>query len=460
MRRSLNLAMAEAGSERNKTCCCSVTIRSAVYFISRILVPVIIGFFTVIIAIYQQNATQSDRDKDIARAAELRKQDLELARLQREEDRETARLQQAEDREIARARRELDLQLAKDKRLQEYELAEGQMNLSKSQREHEFRITQQNRVNDLTIADENIKENILVKFQRDLTTLLMHYQHTAVESDETLQFILQMKTRAALRLLDPSRRTVVLRNIKQAGILDTHWKSSKAALFNSNVSGVDFSSLSGSDSIDYFLIYDNLDIEMSDGRFAILRGITVSGRLSFAFSNFDYADWSHSQLRDVMFQKFATMNHAKFTGTRLNDVSFYQVEMNHASFQRNIFCAGCIFLEASLEGVQMDYSTFQHSSFALLSMDDSNMSHAAFQKSDFANLSLDRVDLSGAHFLECRFTNVSMVNCSLSTAIFKSTFFSHVNLNGCKGFTNEQLSTLRGSSQVTLPNGTVLKPKP
>lgn len=441
-----------------KIFCSGATVRSAVHLTSRIVVPLVIGFITVFIAIHQQNRAQSSRDKDAAQSAELRKQDLELTRLQREEDRETARAQREEDKEAARLQRTFDLKMANDKRLQEYEIAERQLNLTQIQREHEFEINRQTRMSDLLLADERQKENVLSKYQNDLLTLILDYRHMLIESHEDIRFVLQMKTRAALRQLDPQRRTIIVRNIVQAGILDNDWRGSKSILYKANISGVDFSSSTSSNISDYLLIYNNLDIEMADGRFTILRHISLSHRLSLSFSNFDYADWSFSQLKYVDFDKHASINEAKFIGTSFSHVSFHGVEMNRASFQDNNLCSDCMFLETTFIGARLERSKFKFSTFARIMMPHSNMSHGSFEDSTFQDLTLDLVDLSGAHFQRCKFSRVSMVNCSMFKTTFNATHFSNVSLLECKGFTDEQLYTLLGSSGVVFPNGTLYRP--
>jgi cell division protein FtsN len=147
------------------TVCCKFEKRDWLKLISNIGIPLIIGIFTVVVAIHQQNVPRSNREKDAVEAAELRQKDLETALLQRRESNEIAQSQRAEDKEIARLQRELDLNMTIDKLAQENQLAEKQRNLSISQRTHELQIVYQNHLNEIRLEDERQKENTLVTFQ-------------------------------------------------------------------------------------------------------------------------------------------------------------------------------------------------------------------------------------------------------------------------------------------------------
>lgn len=252
-------------AETRNTCCCKLTAHYVIKVFADAAIPIMIGIITLIIAIRQQNAAQSDRDQDIAQAAELRKQDLELARLQREEDRETARLQRAEDKKIAQLQREVDMAMAYEQRLQEDAVAAKQRNLSETQRIYEFQTTHLNHIHDLILEGDRQRENILLEYQDDLATaLLLRKSNLSNHFDDKWFLTLQIKTGAALRRLDPTRRTILMHTLLEAGVFGYDLKSEQALLIDANVSGVDFGYPMNSHPKSDHISYSCLRIESSD----------------------------------------------------------------------------------------------------------------------------------------------------------------------------------------------------
>jgi len=350
---------------------------------SNLAIPLIIGVFTIFISIHQQNVAQANRDKDTLQATELRKNDTEQARIQREEDKETARLQREEDRnlsrlqreeeqntsrlqrkedqenarlqrdadnETARLQRDLDLKIATDKRIQEYELAEKQRSLYQSQRSHEMEIGQQNYMSNLMLEDDRRKENILVNYQRQLTKLLLQYDSILNSSRSTFLFVLQMRTRSALRLLNPARRTIVVHTLFRAGLLDEAWPERKSPLYRVNISGVHFGLPPDHSFSKYLFVYDHLDIERADVRYASFHSVFFANQPSFAFSNLDYTDWSFAEFSHIKFTDKITMNNAIFANSFLEDITFEKISMNRVSFQHNSKCNYCKFKDTPLLG--------------------------------------------------------------------------------------------------------------
>jgi uncharacterized protein YjbI with pentapeptide repeats len=446
--------------------CSRLRIRILLRLISNIIIPLIIGIFTIIIAVQQQNVAQTNRDKDIAQAAKLRSEDLERARLQRQEDnelarlqreedkknarsqreeekeigrlqrekdREIARLQRADDQETARLQRELDLNLAKDKRIQEYELAEKQRSLYENQRIHEFGITQQNYMKDLILEDDRQKEKILVHYQRELAKLISNSNLIFNASYSKLRIILQMRTKAALRQLNSARRTIVVHTLFQADLFSESLREEKSPLYRTNVSGVQFGLPSGLIFSNYLMIYNYLDIEHADIRHASFRFVSFKNAPSFKYSNLDYTDWSFAQLSFITFKNKLTINDAIFHKTYFKYINFQNIPMNRVSFENNIRCDYCIFNGTSLSGARLFNSSFYYSIFISVSMADVNMSYSYFFDTSFQNVTLDRVDISNIVFDYGAFNQVSMINCTMHGAMFRSTSRLDVNKRGCQG---------------------------
>jgi uncharacterized protein YjbI with pentapeptide repeats len=284
------------------------------------------------------------------------------------------------------------------------------------------------------LEDDRRKEKLLVNYQRQLTKLLLHYQSIVNVSQHTLLFVLQMKTRTALRLLNPIRRTILVRGLRQAGLLDEAWKKEKSPLYRVNVSGVHFGQPPSHNFSNFLTKYDYLDIERADVRYASFRSVHFTQPPNFIFSMLDFTDWSYTKFSHMSFRGNMTMNNAIFTKSNLESVTFENIPMNQVSFRHNIQCKYCTFNRTSLLGAGLDNSTMEHSDFLFTSMADANMSKGFFFGSTFHNVILDRVDLSGADIGACKFRQVSMVNCTMTGAILQNAQFDNVNNRGCKGW--------------------------
>ena len=471
----------------------SLQAQDLLELISTAAIPLMIAVISLWLAVQQQKITQVNRDKDAAQVAEVRKQDIalsrlqreedrkmlrlqreedknathlqreedkELARRQREEDRDTARRQREDDREISRLQRELDFNITHEKRLLDYELAEKERNQSETQRTHELTMAYQNRVNDLLLEDDIQMENVLSEYQDDLAVLLLDYATLLENADSEGWLILQMKTGAALRQLDPARRTILLHTVRDAGILDVPVKSKQSIVYQTNLSGVDVGHSLDTYITNYCTTYEHLQVEAADLRYASFHGLCLQQPMSFIHSNLDYTDWSFATLGNIHFNDRMTMNGAKFARSTLKGTKFSEnVIMDRVSFQHNVECDHCQFFKTSLAAARLDYSRFLGSKFTSISMNDGNMSNGLFILSNFKSVELNRVDLSGADLTACTFIFVSMINCSMFGAKFDRAKFSRVDLSGCKGLSDRQIFVLSDIYNTTLPNGTFMHGK-
>jgi uncharacterized protein YjbI with pentapeptide repeats len=265
-----------------------------------------------------------------------------------------------------------------------------------------------------------------------------------------------MRTRTTLQLLDPTRRTVIVKTLFQANLLRNIWKSETSILYKANVSGVHFGQPSDRHTYGLIAMDDFPDIEHADVRYASFRSVFFNSSPSFAYSNLDYTDWSFSELDLIDFHNEMTMNNAIFAESQLVNVAFDAIPMNQISFEHNKHCLKCMFLETSLLGARLNHSKFVQSLFGSLSIADGNMSNGSFVESTFENVTLDRVDLSGADLRQCIFRHVSMVNCSMFGVKLQEAKFFNVNLTGCIGLQIEQILSLPTNNEVTLPNATLL----
>ncbi|UJR24187.1 hypothetical protein I4U23_027153 [Adineta vaga] len=450
------------GSERKKTCCCGLTSSDIVKVLSDAAIPIMIGIFTLVIAIQQQNAAQSNRDEDAAQAAELRQHDLELARHQREEDRKTARLQRQEDKENTRLQRDLDLTMINDQRIQDYELADRKRNQSENERIYEFRAAQENHRDDLFIEEYHQQENVLFKYQDDLATLLIDFHSTSLnDSFDKFLLALQMKTGAALRRLDSKHRTILIDSLFDAGIFDLNMSHEQSIFFGTNFSGVEFGHPMDSHLSTAHLEYKYIRIEAADMTHATFNKATFKHSPIFNYSNLDYTYWSNVIISNIRFEGHMTMYKSIFTNSIIYGTVFGKnTKLDEISFESSVQCIHCKFIRSSLLRARLAHSNFIEAKFSSLSMADSDMRNGSFLASEFEGASLDRVNLSGANLEQCKFITVSMINCSMFGTRLNKANFTNVNLTGCHGLTDQQLLSNVVFYQTILPNGTFIKKKP
>ena len=436
--------------------------------ITNLAIPIIISAFTIFISIHQQNLAESNRNKDLELAIRQRQENLEQERLQREEDKkfaqiqhdedknlsqiqrnedkelahlqrvedaktaelqrendkELARLQRNEDREIARLQCQAEYQMSIDKRLQESELAE-------KQRQHEFNILQQNYNNDRQLKDEQQNEQILINYQRQLTKLILDYQIISNRQNSSLRFVLQMRTRTALRLLNSQRRTILIQTFCRATLFNVTWKEKNSLLYRTNLTGVQFGLSLDRNFSKYLVQYDYLDIRHADVRYATFYLIAFENVPIFTHSNFDFTDWSFSELDKILFSNGITLNYARFYQVYGSYLNFSDISMNYVSFENNKLCMLCSFNEISMLNANLFNSSFKSTKFISVQMTHANISHSYFSLTTFQNVILDYVDFSYTTFTDSIFKNVSMLNCSLLNIKVSNTRFINVNVKGC-----------------------------
>ncbi|CAF3876583.1 unnamed protein product, partial [Adineta steineri] len=291
------------------------------------------------------------RRNDTERAQKQREEDKEIARLQREEDkkreedREIARQQRADDKENARLQREVDLKIARDKRIQEYELTEKEHSLYQSQRAHEIVFAQENYIREFMLEEIHYSGNILLTYQRELSALLGEFQIKPDDLDRTLLFTVQMRTRTTLQLLDTTRRTILVRTLFQANLLNDKWKKHMAILYNANVSGVQFDQVIDRPS------YKFPDIERADLRYTSFRSMSFGARLDHSI--FIQSDFAFVSMAD------GNMSNGSFIDSVFETTNFDRVDFSGADFRRctfrNISMVNCSMFGVKLQETKLFY---------------------------------------------------------------------------------------------------------
>ncbi|CAF4097018.1 unnamed protein product [Rotaria sordida] len=189
--------------DRNSVGNCRLTLKDGLQFISSLLLPLMLGVFTVIITLEQQRISQEQRSQDLA---ELR--------LQREEDMNNSMLQRALDKQIAKEQREQDelrrvqdLNISESKRAHDDELAEKQRDLLEKQKLHE-----------LAIETQRHQDALLVAYMNEVGTLL-EKNNGCLSANPLTATLVRVKTLTLARQIDSTRNTQVVQFLYEAGQL-------------------------------------------------------------------------------------------------------------------------------------------------------------------------------------------------------------------------------------------------
>jgi hypothetical protein len=76
---------------------CGLTVKDALQFLSSLILPVMLGVFTVVITFQQQKLAQEQRIEDMNVARQQRLEDRNESQSQREQDKNDSRLQREQD---------------------------------------------------------------------------------------------------------------------------------------------------------------------------------------------------------------------------------------------------------------------------------------------------------------------------------------------------------------------------
>ncbi|CAM4847370.1 unnamed protein product [Rotaria magnacalcarata] len=109
-----------AESPGHRCCNCDLTMKALLQFISSLLLPLMLGVFTIIITIQQQRVATEQRMQDLNNSVQQRAEDRQMALEQRAQDKLIAKEQRDQDER----RRLQDLKIAEEKRDQDNLLAE------------------------------------------------------------------------------------------------------------------------------------------------------------------------------------------------------------------------------------------------------------------------------------------------------------------------------------------------
>lgn len=413
-------------TERTSRCeTVGLTAKEVLNFASSLLLPLMLGIFTVVITFQQQKAANEQRLEDRRLAQQQREQDLNISIIQRQEDRQSAQdqreqdlnnwaYQREQDMNISRQQRELDRQLADEKRQQDYELANVSRIIAQEQRDHE-----------LDVELQRHRDSLLVAYMNELGLLLDKHNGT-VTSNPVIAALVRAKTLTLVRQLDPIRNSHLIRFLYEAGQLTDG--DEPLDLSTAELNNIDLSTRTRNSQMHRLYLsgtflnnasFAHQDLTKANFRQSQLNGAIFKNAIlhdvNFAESTLDYSDLSHAQLLNVNAVRSsfnqATMVSAKFTSANFSFATLANIDATK-SIGNNAY-----FIHSDLSFSKFSSATLYGSNFIYASLDYSDLSQTNLAKTNLALTSLTYsqlvyANLSGSDLYMTNLSNANMLGAS------------------------------------------------
>ena len=405
---------------------CGLTAKDIFSVLSTLILPLMLGIFTVILTFEQKAEGVRQRLEDRRLASEQREQDLNISGEQRREDRELAREQREQDLNISilqrdldkliaqnqraddQLRRKLDLEIAGNKSAQDDQLAEKARNLSREQRAHE-----------LAIEDVRHRDSLLERYMDEMGQALEQNNGTLTSNPLTATLV-RLKTLTLIRRLDPSRNSQVIRFLHEAGQLTTD--KNPLDLSDAELNGVDLSS----PRLDNPMAALHLTrAYLADSSFAN-RDLT---RSNFSGSVMHRVNFSGSTLQEIDFYRTKFSGPSAWHGVTIEKLHFEEAEFEHFDF------SDALQLTTSLTAVDFTAVQFSSTSFARLLLREVTFRHGSnitwinldFTGTHFVASVFDHMELPRWNFTKTLFDQCNFLDCTFIESVFFNTTFIHSN---------------------------------
>ncbi len=253
----------------------------------------------------------------------------------------------------------------------------------------------QNQRNQQAALDQE-REGILQTYEGNMQKLLLTYKlGTSAPGGETRQLAL-VQTLTTLRMLDARRNSIVLRFLREGGIIGT--QDPIINLSNTDLSGAD---LSGAD----------------------LSGINLAN------TNLSGATLNNTDLSG------ATLSAANMTDANLTDANLSAV-----------FLPSAILIDAHMNGADLTNATLTGALLGDAHLDDATLTTANLEGADLSGTDLSRADLNNAELDGANLTGTDLSDTDLSDA--------HAN---AIDLTQPELDTVQSCTNATLSLGLICK---
>ncbi|CAF1366212.1 unnamed protein product [Adineta ricciae] len=397
-----------SNSDRN----CRLTLKDGLQFISSLILPLMLGVFTVIITLEQQRISQEQRAQDLAELRLQREQDMNISMLQRALDKQTAK----EQREEAELRRIQDLNISESKRAHDNELAEKQRDLLERQRLHE-----------LDIETQRHQDTLLVAYMNEVG-ILLEKSNGCLSLNPLIATLVRVKTLTLARQIDSTRNTQVIQFLYEAGQLTNGQQP--LDLHDAEFNGIDLSSSTVHSKLHKLYLFGarlnnasfrNRDLTNANFSEAYLQDA------SFVRTYLDHVDFSRATLITTDFYKSefinSVFNYATMIGLRVLDAGFSTCQFIGANIRKmNIdprtSFSSCNFTD-TVDLYHMNFTDvdFQSSYFKNVYIRENIFVGAIFQSAKFINTKLSQNDLSRISASNIRFNNVELSSIIFTNSI-------------------------------------------
>lgn len=252
------------------------------------------------------------------------------------------------------------------------------------------------------IAKERMYENTLQDYLDKMTELLLKEKLRDSENNDEARSIARSRTLTALRILDYSRKGLLLKFIHESGLIR---QTPIIILRGADLSGADFKQANLSEaSVRSATLtcanFENARLPQTD----------------FSYSNIDNANFSFSSLIGANFY-LTKCNNARFFRATLANTNFDSSSMKHTKFQ-NIYGVNINFQSAQL----------QNANFKNANLREANLNRANLEYANFENADLTNARLCGANLQHANLKGAILENADLSFANLKMAKISSTQL--------------------------------
>lgn len=263
-----------------------------------------------------------------------------------------------------------------------------------------FLLNRAERFNEYQIAKERILENTLQDYLDKMTELLLKENLRESENNDESQSIARSRTLTALRILDQSRKGVLLKFIYESRL----------------ISQIPVIKLKGADLSEADLKKANL----SDGN--ISRSTLISANLEqarliqtdFSYCKIEKANFTRSSLMGANFN-LANCDNAIFTRATIANTNFDSASMKKAVF------LSVYGIKANFQSAQLQHANFTNANLREANLDRANLKYANFENADLTGASLCGANLQHANLKGAILDNADLSFANLENAKIKST---------------------------------------
>ncbi len=306
-------------------------------FISSLLLPLMLGIFTVVVTFEQQK----------------------VARQQRLEDKTESRLQREQDK-----------------------------NESQSKRDQDWNIAQMGQAAQNKAINDQYQDAVLIAYIKEVGDMLKENKGS-LTSDPLTHTLARVKTLNAIRQLDGTRQMYILRFLYEAGQLTNTDESRALDISTAELIDIDFRK--------FARLLDIREISLA-GVYLVnstfsdiqLRDINLSsawlGNVNFSSAQFKNAYFSSARLGNVNFSS-AQFNNVYFSSAVLSNVKFSSARLGDVDF-----------LSTWLSNVNFSSAELWHVNFSTAEFRDVDFSSTWLFNIDFSSARLRDVNFSSARF--------------------------------------------------------------